>query len=264
LYSAAASGDSLRKLALDAANAAARLDPKLADAYSARAVALASAWKWNAATQDFERALALDSMNARAHQWYGEHLLVIGKPAPAVRELATAARLDPSSPIIAGSLAIALMHAGRRNDAVKQAQNAVAMDPSFATTHFMYGAVLLYAGMARDAVIPLGEALQLAPDSRTVLGLLGYAQAASGDTQLAKRTLLRIEQSPPALGKEPAIARVKLALGDVDGGLSALAKAAEQHDPFFVSEPLNSPPFGALRGDSRFAAISRAVGLTGI
>jgi TolB-like protein/Flp pilus assembly protein TadD len=261
LYSTAASGDSLRKLALEAANTAARLDPKLADAYSARAAALASAWNWSAATQDFERAIALDSMSARAHQWYGEHLLVIGKPQLAVRELSTAARLDPSSPIIAGSLAIALMHAGRRNDAVKQGQVAVAMDPSFATTHFMYGAVLLYGGLARDAVIPLGEALQLAPDSRTVLGLLGYAQAVSGDAGLARRTLERLERSAPALGREPAIARVKIALGDVDGGLSALAKAAEQHDPFFASEPLSSPPFGTLRGDARFAAIARTIGL---
>ena len=264
LYTSGSAGDSLRKLALDAANHAVRLDPKLDDAFTARALALAAMWKWSAATADFQRALSLDSLNATAHQWYGEHLALTGNPQGAVRELTIATRLDPSSPIMAGSLGFVLAHAGRLNDGVRQAQNAVAMDPSFATTHFMYGAVLLYAGKPADALVPLGEALQLAPDSRTVLGLLGYAQAAAGQTQLAQRTLKRIEQLPPAFGTEPAIARIKIAMGDVAGGMSALEKAAQKHDPFFASEPLTSPPFGSIKSDPRFAAIARSVGLTGI
>ena len=264
LYKSGSAGDSLRKLALDAANVAVRLDPKLDDAFTARALALAAMWKWSAATADFQRALALDSLNATAHQWYGEHLLLTGNPQGAVRELTIATRLDPSSPIMAGSLGFMLAHAGRVNDAVRQAQNAVAMDPSFATTHFMYGAVLLYAGRPADALVPLGEALQLAPDSRTVLGLLGYAQAAAGQTQLAQRTLSRIEQLPPAFGTDPAIARIRIAMGDVPGGFAALEKAAQKHDPFFSSEPLTAPPFGSVKSDPRFAAIARSVGLTGI
>lgn len=262
LYSPA-SGDSLRKMALDAANTAVRLDNSLADGYTARAIAHDALWNWAEATKDFQRALQLDSMSAKAHQWYGEHLLVVGQPQQAVRELAIATRLDPASPIMAGSLAMALVHAGRKRDAVMQAQNAVAMDPSFATTHFMYGAVLLYSGSPKEALVPLGEALELAPDSRTALGLLGYAYAASGDPQLAERTLRRIEQSPPASGSDPAIARIKVALGDVNGGISALEKAAREHDSFFVSEPLGSPPFGAIRGDPRFSALSRTIGITG-
>src|SRR5687767_7379753 len=261
LYSPAAAGDSLRQLALAAAENAVKLDPNLADAYTARALALDALWKWGEGTRDFQKALALDSMNARAHQWYGEHLLIVGNPQQAVRELATATRLDPASPIMAGSFALALVHAGRGKEAVAQAQNAVAMDPSFATTHFMYGAVLLYAGNPKDALIPLGEALELAPDSRTVLGLLGYAQAASGDVALARRTLSRVEQSPRELGSEPAIARIKFAMGDVTGGMQALEKAAKQHDPFFVSEPLSSPPFVSARSDPRFAALTRSIGL---
>lgn len=261
LYSAATTGDSLRKLALDAADKAVSLDPKLADGYTARAIAKDGMWQWAAATQDFQRALALDSMSAKAHQWYGEHLVVVGNHAQAVRELTTATRLDPASPIMAGSLSLALAYAGRPKEAVTQAQNAVSMDPSFATTHFMYGAVLLYAGKSKEALIPLGEALELAPDSRTVLGLLGYAQAASGDVPLARRTLARIEQAPRVLGSEPAIARIKLAIGDPDGGFAALGKAVQIHDPFFVSEPLSSPPFGQNRSDPRFQAISKSLGL---
>jgi hypothetical protein len=127
----------------------------------------------------------------------------------------------------------------------------------------MYGAVLLYSGSPKDALIPLGEALELAPDSRTILGLLGYAQVASGDVALAQRTLSRIEQSPRELGSEPAIARIKFAMGDLNGGMQALQNAAKHHDPFFVSEPLTSPPFGKAKSDPRFAALSRSVGLQG-
>jgi eukaryotic-like serine/threonine-protein kinase len=260
LYSPS-SGDSLRRLALFAADKAVSLDSTLADAYTARGLAHDASWNWAAGTRDFRRALAIDSLNAKAHQWYGEHLLIIGNPNAAVRELIIATRLDPTSAIMAGSLAVALVHAGRGPEAVKQAQSAVAMDPSFATTHMMYGAVLIYAGNPKGALIPLGEALQLSPDSRTAIGLLGLAQANSGDTQAARNTLRRLEQAPPALGREPAIARVKVALGDTDGGFAALQRAVALHDPFFVSEPLTSPPFNRVRNDQRLAALARQIGL---
>ena len=260
LYSPTA-GDSLRRLALEAANRSVSLDSTLADAFTARAVAYGASWNWPQAARDFQRALAIDSLNARAHQWYGEHLLVVGNPNAAVRELTTATRLDPTSAIMAGSLAVALVHAGRGADAVRQAQAAVAMDPSFATTHLMYGAVLIYSGRAKDALVPLGEALELAPDSRTTLGLLGLAYASSGDGQMAQRTLRRLEQAPPGLGGQPAIARIKVALGDVNGGFAALQQAAKEHDPFFTSEPLTSPPFGQLRSDPRFTALARQIGI---
>ena len=254
-------GDSLRRLALVAADKAVSLDATLADAYTARGIANDASWNWAAATSDFRRALAIDSLNAKAHQWYGEHLLVIGNPNAAVRELATATRLDPTSAIMAGSFAVALVHAGRGPEAVRQAQSAVAMDPSFATTHMMYGAVLIYSGNPKGALVPLGEALQLSPDSRTALGLLGLAHASAGETQLAQTTLRRLEQAPPGNGGQPAIARVRIALGDVDGGFAALQRAMELHDPFFNSEPLTSPPFNKVRNDSRFIALARRVGL---
>ena len=144
---------------------------------------------------------------------------------------------------------------------MRQAQTAVAMDPSFATTHMLYGAVLIYSGNPKGALVPLGEALQLSADSRTVLGLLGLAQASAGEMQLAQTTLRRLEQAPPGNGGQPAIARVRIALGDVDGGLAALQRAVELHDPFFNSEPLTSPPFNKVRNDPRFTAIARKVGL---
>jgi serine/threonine-protein kinase len=261
LYSPTA-GDSLRRLAVDAANKSISLDSTLADGYTARAVAEDASWNWAAATKDFQRALAIDSMNAKAHQWYGEHLLLVGNPSAAVRELVVATKLDPTSAIMAGSLSVALVHAGRGAEAVKQAQAAVAMDPSFATTHLMYGAVLIYSGNPKGALVPLGEALELSPDSRTALGLLGLAYAASGDGAMAQGTLRRIEHAPPGIGSDPAIARVKVAMGDVAGGIAALERAAKAHDPFFQSEPLTSPPFNRLRTDPRFASIARTVGVT--
>jgi serine/threonine-protein kinase len=254
-------GDSLRRLAIDAANKSISLDSTLADGYTARAVAEDATWSWAAATKDFQRALVIDSMSAKAHQWYGEHLLVVGNPNAAVRELTIATKLDPTSAIMAGSLAVALVHAGRGAEAVTQAQAAVAMDPSFSTTHLMYGAVLIYSGNPKGALVPLGEALELSPDSRTALGLLGLAYASSGDAVMAQGTLRRIEHAPAGLGTDPAIARVKLGMGDVAGGIAALERAAKAHDPFFQSEPLSSPPFNRVRTDPRLASIARTVGV---
>jgi serine/threonine-protein kinase len=253
--------DSLRRLALDAANRAVSLDSTLADAYSARALAHDANWNWSFATRDFQKAITLDSLNAKAHQWYGEHLLVTGKPGEAVRELSAATRLDPTSALMAGSLAVALAYAGRNTEALRQAQTAVAMDPSLSVTHMMYGSVLLKVGNPRDALVPLGEALELSPDSRTALGLLGFAYSSTGDAAGAQRTLRKLEQAAPAPGGNAAVARVKIGLGDTNGGLAALEAAAREHDPFFGWEPLSAPPFDRLKDDARFVAIARQVGL---
>lgn len=74
---------------------------------------------------------------------------------------------------------------------------------------------------------------------------------------MAQSTLRRLEQAPPGLGGEPAIARIRIAMGNIDGGVAALQRAVTLHDPFFNSEPLTSPPFGRLKNDPRLAALSR-------
>ncbi|HVF39176.1 MAG TPA: protein kinase [Gemmatimonadaceae bacterium] len=260
LYSATYN-DSLKNLAYASAQQAISLDPRLAEAYTARGLASSVAWQWGQAERDFQKSLSLDSLSARTHQWHGEHLLVTGNARGAVAELTRAARLDPSSSIIAGSLALAIAHSGDAKAAIAQAQRAIAMDPGSPTINFMYGAVLLYSGKAAEATAALEESTGLAPGVPIPLGLLGYAYALTGDTVRARRILDEVERMPKAFGKEPAIARIRAALGDDAGAIAALERAAALHDPFFSNEPLSSPPFARLRNNPGFQLIAARVGL---
>jgi hypothetical protein len=73
--------------------------------------------------------------------------------------------------------------------------------------------------------------------------------------------LTRLEEMPEASRAPSAIAKVRLALGDSEGALVWLKRAADAHDPAFTSEPFALRFWDPIRKDPRFAAIVRQVGL---
>jgi TolB-like protein/Flp pilus assembly protein TadD len=247
--------------ALHSADRAIALDSGLAEAWASRGVLHGRSWRWTEAESDFRRAIALKGSYAPAHQWLGELLIVLGRIPEATTSLERASRLEPSSPVIAGSLALALGLAGRSGDAEAAAERAVSYDSTLLVTRFMLGATRLYARQPRAAVGPLEEAVRIDPTSRTALGLLGFAYAASGDPSSARRTAARIEEMPAGPGKEVALARIALGMGDTGQALDRLERAAKARDPFFATESATSPVFDALRGSARYAALLRRVGL---
>jgi TolB-like protein/Flp pilus assembly protein TadD len=254
-------GDSVLPLALRAANRAIALDSTLAGAYVSRGGLLNSAWRWSEAASDLQRAIRIDPRNATAYQWYGENRLMNGRIDEALVAFERASQLDPASPIITALDALALAVAGDDAAAVERAQHAVSLDPLAPVTRFMAGSVYLYVGRASDAIPELKTARQYAPGLASVAGLLGYAYAVTGQTDLAREVLQSLDSTNVATGNAAAIARIYLGLGDNDAALRSLDRAVEAHDPFFSSEPLASPLFDPLRGDPRFAAVVRKANL---
>jgi tetratricopeptide (TPR) repeat protein len=218
-------------------------------------------WRWAEAERDFRRAIALNPLYAPAHQWLGELYVVTSRLPEATRALERAAQLDPSSPVILGSLALALGLAGRTAQSLASAERAVSYDSTSPVTHFMLGAARLYARQPTAAVAPLEAAVRIDPSSRAALGLLGYAYGAAGDVSSALRTKARIESMPPVPGTDVALARIALALGDPNGALDRLERAARARDPFFSTESATSPVFDGLRSSPRYASLLRSVGL---
>ena len=123
-----------------------------------------------------------------------------GRYPEATRSLERAAQLDPSSPVIAGSLALALGLSGRSTEAIATAERAVSYDSALIVTRFMLGATRLYARQPAAAVAPLEAAVQIDPSSRTALGLLGFAYGAAGNVDAAQRMRARIESMPAVSG----------------------------------------------------------------
>ncbi len=81
--------DSMRALGVRSAERALMLDPNLPDAHLALAYALTYEWRWNEAEDHFRRALAADSSNATAHQWYSDYFLATDKIGDALSQNAS-------------------------------------------------------------------------------------------------------------------------------------------------------------------------------
>ena len=243
------------------ANRAIALDSNLADAWAARGVVLARSWRWSEAEHDFRRAAAVDPRFAPAQRWLGELLLVRGRAPEAVAVLQRATQIEAGSPIIAGSLALALATAGRGTEAVATAERAVSYDSTMLFPRLVLGATRLRVGQRAEAIAPLEAAEQIDPSSPVALGMLGYAYAVTGDVDAAHRMSARIQALPSAPGKDVALGRVALGLGDTAQALASLERAAKARDPFFSTEATRASVFAALAGNARYQTLLRSIGL---
>jgi eukaryotic-like serine/threonine-protein kinase len=255
--------DAARSLAdgLRNADRAIALDSNLAEAWAARGVLHERSWRWAESERDFRRAIAIDPVNAPAHQWLGELLLVRGRAPEAVAALQRASQLDAGSPVVVGSLAVALALAGRSTEALAAAERAVSYDSTQLGTRITLGQVRLYARRPSDAIAPLEAAAQIDPSSTTALGFLGYAFGLAGDADAAHRTSARIEALPAGPGRELAIGRIALGLGDTAQAVTRIERAAKAKDPFFSTESARSPIFAPLQANVRYQALLRSAGL---
>ncbi len=254
--------DSVTPLALDAINRAVALDSTLPEAFTSRATLLQAGWRWSEAERDYQRALKLDPSYASAHQWYGELLLLNGRSAEALAQLKRATELDPLSPVAFGSYSLALAAARMPDAAIAAGRRAVEIDSTLLVTRFMLGTAYLQADRIPDAVRELETAARLDTSSVQTLGLLGYAYAKSGNTKRAAELAKVLENGAGHVsGAAAAAARVYLGLGDNAHALALLDRAATDRDSFFSSESMLEKFFDPVRGDPRFAAIVRKVGL---
>jgi Flp pilus assembly protein TadD len=247
--------------ALRNADHAIALDGKLAEAWAARGVLNGRSWRWADAERDFRRAIALDPGYAPAQQWLGELMVVRGRISEAVQALQRASQLDAASPVMVGSLALALGLAGRTTDAVAAAERAVSYDSTLLVTRFMLGTTRLYLRQPAAAVAPLEAAARIDPSSATVLGMLGYAYAAIGDSDRATRMRARVEALGTGPGTEVAIGRIAMGLGDTAQAVTHFERAAKAKDPFFSTESARSPIFTPLLANARYQALLRSIGL---
>jgi Flp pilus assembly protein TadD len=253
--------DSAWTAAIAHANQAIALDSSLGIAWAARGAARFGRWQWADAETDLRRATQLTPNDASPHQWLGELQMVLGRTADAVASLRRAAEVDPTSPVIAGSLAYAMSVNGDATNAISVASGAVAKAPDLWLTHFMLAAVYVHARKLSEAANEL-EKTQKLPGGRApiVVSMAGYVYAQTGDRTRATTILTELEQGAAKGHYTVPVARVALGLGDTSKALDWLERGVAQHDNSFSEEPLASSVYNPLRGNPRFAAVIRQIG----
>ena len=101
------------------------LDSKLAEAHTARGVALAAARKFDEANAEFERALTLDPNSFEAHFLYARPAFMQGKIARAVELLERAAEINPADYKPQGLLIQMYRSLGRESETKAAARKTV-------------------------------------------------------------------------------------------------------------------------------------------
>ncbi|PYX10960.1 MAG: hypothetical protein DMG88_00575, partial [Acidobacteria bacterium] len=174
-YGASSIADSFPQ-AKAAARKALELDGSLAEAHTSLGqVLLFYDLDFQAAANEFQRAIALNPNYATAHHWYGNGPpTVVGDFDTAIAELKRAQQLDPLSLIINADLGVTFFLARRYEEAITQLRKTIEMEPHFYYAHWNLGQALELKGQLREALAEYKKAAELNEDP-LIVALLARA-----------------------------------------------------------------------------------------
>jgi len=256
-YGASSIADSFPQ-AKAAARKALELDGSLAEAHTSLGqVLLFYDLDFQAAANEFQRAIALNPNYATAHHWYGNGPpTVVGDFDTAIAELKRAQQLDPLSLIINADLGVTFFLARRYEEAITQLRKTIEMEPHFYYAHWNLGQALELKGQLREALAEYKKAAEL-NDDPFVVGLLARAYAKLGQRDEALKQLEQLQQAARRrYVPNYTFALVYAALGDNAKAMDCLERAYRDHAGPEVVLIKVDPMLDSLRGDPRFEALA--------
>jgi TolB-like protein/DNA-binding winged helix-turn-helix (wHTH) protein/tetratricopeptide (TPR) repeat protein len=273
-------GDSRQEVLAKAKAAALKaleLDGALSEGHLSLGLVLERDWLWSGAEKEYQRAIALDPNNARAHGVYGFYLMAQGRLEEAIAETRRAQELDPLSPLMHRYLARALSAAGRYDEALAQYREVAALGGAMSyPTHRRMALAYERKGMEREALAELLAALRTPKNWLETTPSLPEKTDDRGAKQLAARVERKYASSgyPEAkrvflhgdvLHIAPSAGPIWTAadyaeLGLYDKAFEWLNKAIELRS--LNMEFINvDERFVPLRSDPRFGDLLRRIGL---
>jgi TolB-like protein/tetratricopeptide (TPR) repeat protein len=259
-YSVSPPGQSMPK-ARAAAEKALALDESLAEAHATLGlVKLLYDWEFAESERRFRRAIELKPGLASGHHWFAELLMATGRTDEALLALSRAEGLDPLSLIVPTDRGRALFFARRFDRALAECQRSLDADRAYAPALITRGMVLEELKRYDEALVGYRQVAALTGDPQHAT-MIARALALSGDRAGASRMLEDIQAQARTRYVSPySLALVHTALGDADAAFRELDRAIEERSSWMAFAAVN-PRLDALRGDPRFAAVRRRVGL---
>ncbi len=177
-----------------AATEALRLNDQLTEALTSLAFGL-ELWehRWADAEFAFKRAVALNPSYALAHHWYALLLDSSNKPDEALREIETAAALEPFSAPISTDVGMILSHHQRYDAAIAQLERTVAAHGTYADAHKELGWAYALSGRIDEGIASLKRAQQLGSQEGEVLSAIGTIYARAGRREEALAIVRQLE-----------------------------------------------------------------------
>jgi DNA-binding winged helix-turn-helix (wHTH) protein/Tfp pilus assembly protein PilF len=246
--------------ARQAAEKALALDESVAGGHLAAAeLKLYSDWNFAGAETEFRRALALDSKDAQAHQWYAEFLSLMGRHQEAIGEIHMAQHLDPLSMIIHHQAGQIYQNARMYPEAFMEYRKALMIQPGFGPTYAAMMLAFRREGRYKESVEAQRQANRYwDPGETSIEDLKRLAEASVRGRQAYLRAALEFNKKHPSTAYNAAFDYALLA--ENEKSLQWLQKSLEAREPQIINL-LNDPEFDHLKLNSRFQEIAKKVGL---
>jgi tetratricopeptide (TPR) repeat protein len=238
-----------RDQALDYAKVALSIAPNLPIARSALGFAYSLTLQVSESLREHKVALSLASGDPDVIRNYGWVMSGIGKPEEGLRYVDEALALDPLNWVSHYAHVSVLFDARRYEEAVRYSLKLKQDSPELFKFPVLLGHALLMLGRTKEAAVAFGQDI-------TGEALLA---ARSGNRELALAKLGALKERDREFGGLDA-ARIYAQLGDKDAAFEALNRAWEVRDSSLLDLRVD-PYLDPLRGDSRYAALVRTLGL---
>jgi eukaryotic-like serine/threonine-protein kinase len=248
-----------------AAQRAVTLDSTLADAHTSLGIiSVFYDWDWERARREFNQALAIDSTEARTHQFHAMYFTATGRLDSALAELRTAQRLDPLSPLINARVGTVLLQARRYAEAELAFRQALALDSTNvnARSDLALSLAVLHRFPEAFATFRMIDSTDFGRMAGYGLaGPKGYALGLAGRRVEALQIQRQLEESSRTRYVSPlAFVYIAIGLGDTARALDWLERAHRERT--FLLPFLIHPVYDPLRSQPRFQRIVRDIGIT--
>lgn len=220
-------------------------------------------WNWQAAEEEYKRALELNPNYAAAHRFYAGFLAAMGRSQESTKEFRQAQELDPLSVVINNEGAWNSYMAHEFEQSVEQSIRTLEIEPHFAAAHFTLGLACEQLGRYDEAIQALKKARDSSLGNPATLAGLGHAFAVGGQLKEALKVLGELKElSKRSYVSSYGLGIVYAGLCDHDRGCESLDKAFRERDVWLVWLK-TEPRFDGLRSDVRFQEISKRIGFHG-
>jgi serine/threonine-protein kinase len=253
--------EDLLPLAEAAAKRALELDPRLGEVHATLGHIRDRQWRWRESEEEFRKAIAMRPGYASAHHWYGLSLLTLGRDAEALRELETAQRLDPLSPVITMAMGVGRYATGDRAGGRRELERTLEISPAFASGSQWLGIVNVTEGRCAEGVSQLQRSVELTGRTNDSLGSLAYGYGRCGQRDEAASIISALEERG-AKGSDASIALAFAlpGLGRREEAISWLERSYRDRDADLAAA-FYRPMVAELRSEPRVQAILRGMGI---
>jgi TolB-like protein/Flp pilus assembly protein TadD len=214
---------------------------------------------WAEAERVLRRALELEPDHVRALCWLAVVLTTLRQVDEAMSALERARESDPLAAYPYGMTAASLLMIGDPGAALEYARQAAAFEEANTLTLWSTGIASIAIGRFEEGLETLAEAVEHGRRGGFLLGLLGWALAASGRVDEARAILDELQRRPAGAPTVVPEAWLLAVIGRHEDAWGVLERAIEENQ--LVVSFTEYPGYDSLRSDPRFPAFVERLGL---